>query len=191
MLQSFGTELAETELPDDMYSIERILALRTEKYYQLKVCLITSSAAVCIARGNFWGWTASVFDARSSIPPKHVSVLTDKIKQHDCLYIIHAFVMHSSKLPSRKQSQLTPPYLIQKTMSKMCCSSGVCLPLWQQGSWEASLLAPAGVPSASFPLLKKVSSRDHEQVQRDDLSPAPSTFTQGCTLTVCCFPRGT
>ncbi|KFO76180.1 Proto-oncogene DBL, partial [Cuculus canorus] len=36
MLQSFGMELAETELPDDMYSIERILALRTEKYYQLK-----------------------------------------------------------------------------------------------------------------------------------------------------------
>ena len=43
MLQSFGTELAETELPDDMYSIERILALRTEKYYQLKVCLISNS----------------------------------------------------------------------------------------------------------------------------------------------------
>ncbi|XP_066496059.1 proto-oncogene DBL [Tiliqua scincoides] len=36
MLQSFGMELAETELPDDTYSIERILALRTEKYYQLK-----------------------------------------------------------------------------------------------------------------------------------------------------------
>uniref|UniRef100_A0A8C8SK36 MCF.2 cell line derived transforming sequence n=1 Tax=Pelusios castaneus TaxID=367368 RepID=A0A8C8SK36_9SAUR len=36
MLQSFGTELAETELPDDVYSIERILALRTEKYCQLK-----------------------------------------------------------------------------------------------------------------------------------------------------------
>ncbi|KFP00780.1 Proto-oncogene DBL, partial [Calypte anna] len=36
MLQSFGMELAETELPDDIYSIERILALRTEKYYQLK-----------------------------------------------------------------------------------------------------------------------------------------------------------
>lgn len=45
MLQSFGTELAETELPDDMYSIERILALRTEKYYQLKVCLISDSPA--------------------------------------------------------------------------------------------------------------------------------------------------
>ncbi|NXU18360.1 MCF2 protein, partial [Pardalotus punctatus] len=36
MLQCFGTELAETELPEDMYSIERILALRTERYHQLK-----------------------------------------------------------------------------------------------------------------------------------------------------------
>ncbi|NXU49553.1 MCF2 protein, partial [Turnix velox] len=36
MLQSFGTELAETELPDDIFSIERILSLRTEKYFQLK-----------------------------------------------------------------------------------------------------------------------------------------------------------
>lgn len=36
MLQSFGMELAETQLPDETYSIEHILALRTEKYYQLK-----------------------------------------------------------------------------------------------------------------------------------------------------------
>ncbi|XP_063289594.1 proto-oncogene DBL [Pelobates fuscus] len=36
LLQGFGTELAETELPSDMYSIERILANRTEKYCQLK-----------------------------------------------------------------------------------------------------------------------------------------------------------
>uniref|UniRef100_A0A670KCP5 MCF.2 cell line derived transforming sequence n=1 Tax=Podarcis muralis TaxID=64176 RepID=A0A670KCP5_PODMU len=41
MLQSFGMELAETELPDDAYSIERILALRTEKYYQLKEDITT------------------------------------------------------------------------------------------------------------------------------------------------------
>lgn len=40
MLQAFGTELAETELPGDIYSIEHILANRTEKYCQLKVCLI-------------------------------------------------------------------------------------------------------------------------------------------------------
>ncbi|KAG8448425.1 hypothetical protein GDO86_015500 [Hymenochirus boettgeri] len=36
MLQAFGTELAETELPSDVYSIEHILAKRTEKYFQLK-----------------------------------------------------------------------------------------------------------------------------------------------------------
>ncbi|XP_059715069.1 proto-oncogene DBL isoform X4 [Haemorhous mexicanus] len=36
MLQCFGTELAEAELPEDMYSIERLLALRTERYCQLK-----------------------------------------------------------------------------------------------------------------------------------------------------------
>ncbi|XP_072482643.1 proto-oncogene DBL isoform X2 [Notamacropus eugenii] len=36
MLQSFGTELAETELPDDAFSIEQLLTIRTEKYFQLK-----------------------------------------------------------------------------------------------------------------------------------------------------------
>uniref|UniRef100_A0A8D0DXG8 MCF.2 cell line derived transforming sequence n=1 Tax=Salvator merianae TaxID=96440 RepID=A0A8D0DXG8_SALMN len=41
MLQTFGMELAEMELPEDIYSIERILALRTEKYYQLKEDITT------------------------------------------------------------------------------------------------------------------------------------------------------
>ncbi|XP_076419012.1 proto-oncogene DBL isoform X6 [Peromyscus maniculatus bairdii] len=36
MLQSFGTELAETELPDDIPSIEEILAVRAERYHVLK-----------------------------------------------------------------------------------------------------------------------------------------------------------
>uniref|UniRef100_A0A8C5MYC2 MCF.2 cell line derived transforming sequence n=1 Tax=Leptobrachium leishanense TaxID=445787 RepID=A0A8C5MYC2_9ANUR len=36
LLQAFGTELAETELPSDVYCIERILANRTENYSQLK-----------------------------------------------------------------------------------------------------------------------------------------------------------
>ncbi|NWV45137.1 MCF2 protein, partial [Daphoenositta chrysoptera] len=36
MLQCFGTELAEAELPEDRFSIERILALRAERYRQLK-----------------------------------------------------------------------------------------------------------------------------------------------------------
>ncbi|XP_033616150.1 proto-oncogene DBL isoform X15 [Fukomys damarensis] len=36
MLQSFGTELAESELPDDMPSIQETLALRAERYHLLK-----------------------------------------------------------------------------------------------------------------------------------------------------------
>ncbi|XP_031219951.1 proto-oncogene DBL [Mastomys coucha] len=36
MLQSFGTELAETELPDDIPSIQAILADRAERYHLLK-----------------------------------------------------------------------------------------------------------------------------------------------------------
>ncbi|XP_069318962.1 proto-oncogene DBL isoform X6 [Eulemur rufifrons] len=36
MLQSFGTELAETELPDDIPSIEEILAVHAERYHLLK-----------------------------------------------------------------------------------------------------------------------------------------------------------
>ncbi|XP_054551508.1 proto-oncogene DBL isoform X2 [Talpa occidentalis] len=36
MLQSFGTELAETELPNDIPSIEEILAVRAERYQLLK-----------------------------------------------------------------------------------------------------------------------------------------------------------
>ncbi|XP_053518345.1 proto-oncogene DBL [Artibeus jamaicensis] len=36
MLQSFGTELAETELPDDISSIEKLLAIHTERYHLLK-----------------------------------------------------------------------------------------------------------------------------------------------------------
>ncbi|XP_014384307.1 PREDICTED: proto-oncogene DBL [Myotis brandtii] len=36
MLQSFGTELAETDLPEDIPSIEGILAIRAEKYHLLK-----------------------------------------------------------------------------------------------------------------------------------------------------------
>lgn len=40
MLQSFGSELAETELPDDIPSIEHILAVRAKRYHLLKVCLM-------------------------------------------------------------------------------------------------------------------------------------------------------
>ncbi|XP_056665600.1 proto-oncogene DBL isoform X1 [Monodelphis domestica] len=41
ILQSFGTELAETELPDDSFSIEQLLTIRTQKYFQLKEEIIS------------------------------------------------------------------------------------------------------------------------------------------------------
>lgn len=39
MLQGFGTELAETELPDEGKTIERLLESHTDKYRKLKVRL--------------------------------------------------------------------------------------------------------------------------------------------------------
>ncbi|OWJ99405.1 hypothetical protein Celaphus_00009567, partial [Cervus elaphus hippelaphus] len=41
MLQSFGTELAESELPGDIPAIEEILAIRAERYHLLKVQMQT------------------------------------------------------------------------------------------------------------------------------------------------------
>uniref|UniRef100_A0AAY4CSN6 MCF.2 cell line derived transforming sequence a n=1 Tax=Denticeps clupeoides TaxID=299321 RepID=A0AAY4CSN6_9TELE len=40
MLQAFGTELAETELPEEGNAIELLLLSHTEKYRRLKVCLL-------------------------------------------------------------------------------------------------------------------------------------------------------
>ncbi|XP_025789517.1 proto-oncogene DBL [Puma concolor] len=57
MLQSFGTELAETELPDDIPSIEEILALRAERYHMLKLVsevelLLNQQAELADVTGN-------------------------------------------------------------------------------------------------------------------------------------------
>jgi len=38
ILQSFGTELAETELPNDVQSTSSLLATHTEKKDKIKVC---------------------------------------------------------------------------------------------------------------------------------------------------------
>lgn len=43
MLQGFGTELAETELPDEAKAIECLLELHTDKYRKLKVRLLMFS----------------------------------------------------------------------------------------------------------------------------------------------------
>ncbi|KAB0407411.1 hypothetical protein E2I00_011326, partial [Balaenoptera physalus] len=57
MLQSFGTELAETELPDDIPAIEEILAIRAERYHLLKLVseaelLLNQQAELADVTGN-------------------------------------------------------------------------------------------------------------------------------------------
>lgn len=41
MLQSFGTELAETELPNDVQSTSSVLCAHTEKKDKAKVCAVS------------------------------------------------------------------------------------------------------------------------------------------------------
>lgn len=66
MLQSFGTELAETELPDEGKAIERLLQAHTEKYKKLKVssCYeILVMHNVCVSRKirHYYNCTNLVF----------------------------------------------------------------------------------------------------------------------------------
>ncbi|XP_016062710.1 PREDICTED: proto-oncogene DBL [Miniopterus natalensis] len=51
MLQAFGTELAETELPDDIPSIEEIIAIRAERYHLLKndITAVTKEGKILLA----------------------------------------------------------------------------------------------------------------------------------------------
>lgn len=52
MLQSFGTELAEAELPDEGKAIERLLQSHTEKYKKLKVRSCKGSWETCVESGG-------------------------------------------------------------------------------------------------------------------------------------------
>lgn len=45
MLQSFGTELAETELPNDVQSTSSVLCAHTEKKDKAKVCVVSEGEA--------------------------------------------------------------------------------------------------------------------------------------------------
>lgn len=51
MLQSFGTELAETELPDEGKIIENLLETHTEKYRELKV---SGCTVICFSDYNLF-----------------------------------------------------------------------------------------------------------------------------------------
>lgn len=46
MLQSFGTELAETELPNDVQSTSILLAAHTEKKDKMKVSMLQGGNSV-------------------------------------------------------------------------------------------------------------------------------------------------
>lgn len=48
LLQTFGTELSEIELPDEASGIEYLLRSHTEKYRQMKVWKWVSQLGLCI-----------------------------------------------------------------------------------------------------------------------------------------------
>lgn len=55
MLQSFGTELAETELPNDVQSTSSVLCVHTEKKDKAKVCVASAGGrGVCCPRTGWW-----------------------------------------------------------------------------------------------------------------------------------------
>ena len=98
-------------------------------------------APVCSARWDFWGLTACLFGAHSSFPPMHVYVSTDKIKHSMTVSVCYPCICHPLKqitLPaSSKLSQLPPPCWLQKLVSVVCSSPGLCTSRWQEGGWEA------------------------------------------------------
>ncbi|KAM4696962.1 proto-oncogene DBL [Rhinophrynus dorsalis] len=66
MLQAFGTELAETELPSDIYSIEHILANRREKYCQLKEGITSVMREGSLLLGSLEAPSSSIFEEEQS-----------------------------------------------------------------------------------------------------------------------------
>uniref|UniRef100_A0A8C3YHJ3 MCF.2 cell line derived transforming sequence n=1 Tax=Catagonus wagneri TaxID=51154 RepID=A0A8C3YHJ3_9CETA len=75
MLQSFGTELAETELPDDIPSIEEILAVRAERYHLLKndITAVTKEGKILLTNLE----VPDAEDAVSSRPEHHQHISAD------------------------------------------------------------------------------------------------------------------
>uniref|UniRef100_A0A8D1GST5 MCF.2 cell line derived transforming sequence n=2 Tax=Sus scrofa TaxID=9823 RepID=A0A8D1GST5_PIG len=75
MLQSFGTELAETELPDDIPSIEEILAVRAERYHLLKndITAVTKEGKILLTNLE----VPDAEDAVSSRPEHHQHISGD------------------------------------------------------------------------------------------------------------------
>lgn len=117
MLQCFGTELAETELPEDMYSIERILALRTERYCQLKVWL--SRAPPC-ARPRGFLVVHCLFGAPSSSPAVRVYVLSDRAGRSVTVSVRSLCICHASSSSPCQQPAACPSCQLPPACSSRC-----------------------------------------------------------------------
>lgn len=134
MLQCFGTELAETELPEDMYSIERILALRTERYCQLKVWL--SRAPPCarpggVSGGSLFVWCPLLLPCRAC-----VRVVRQSRAQRDCFcaFPVHSPCIEQLALPAASRlPELPAPSCLQQSLSVACSSRGLCTSGCQEG----------------------------------------------------------
>ena len=72
LLQAFGSELAETDLPDEADAIELLLRSHTDKYRQMKVAAPGSGV-----RGQGSGWDGGASCGMSSIAAAYCCYGTD------------------------------------------------------------------------------------------------------------------
>lgn len=140
MLQCFGTELAETELPEDIFSIERILALRTERYCQLKVWL---SKALHSHLGSL---LLALPAAHSSLPAVCVCVclcaLSDKVELP-----VRLPCLEQITLPAHSElSELPAPSCLQSLSG--ACFAHLAVRRALGGSVSCLVTSPGGIPSA-------------------------------------------
>lgn len=168
MLQCFGTELAETELPEDIFSIERILALRTERYCQLKVWL---SKALHSHLGSL---LLALPAAHSSLPAVCVCVCVCVRCQTrwSSPYVCHAWSRSPCQHTVNCLSCQLPP------ASSHCLEPA--LHIWLSGGpWEA-LSAAWSHPQVGSPLPNPRGCRKlhrvHQQVWSSGLAPGPSAW---------------
>ncbi|XP_029390419.1 proto-oncogene DBL [Mus pahari] len=85
MLQSFGTELAETELPDDILSIEEIMAGRAERYHMLKndLTAVTKEGKVLLTNLQEPGTEETVTSSLEC--PQHINGDWQTIKKYESI----------------------------------------------------------------------------------------------------------
>ncbi|KAF7482934.1 Hypothetical predicted protein [Marmota monax] len=151
MLQSFGTELAETELPDDIPSIEEILAIRAERYHLLK--LVTEVELLLNQQAELDDVTGNIAQVKQKI--KKLENLDEK--SQDLLTKARFVILHGHRLAANhhyaldlicqrcnelrylsdilvneikaKRIQLSRTFKMHKLLqqARQCCDEGECL----------------------------------------------------------------